>query len=60
MSYKHTVAMTVILKLETEDRLDPDELDQMIDELEYSFESDYGHVITTIEEQEIIAINRSV
>lgn len=60
MSYKHTVAMTVILKLETEDRLDPDELDQMIDELEYSFESDYGHVVTTIEEQEIIAINRSV
>ena len=60
MSYKHTVAMTVILKLETEDRLDPDELDQMIDELEHSFESDYGHVVTTIEEQEIIAINRSV
>ncbi len=60
MSYKHTIAMTVILKLETEDRLDSDELEEMINELEYSFESDYGHVVTTIEEQEIIAINRSV
>jgi len=60
MSYKHTVAMTVILKLETEDRLDPDELEQMIEELDYSFESDYGHVVTTLEEHEIVTINRSV
>jgi len=60
MSYKHTITLTVMLKLETQDRLDPDELENIMYELDYSFESEYGPVITTIDEWDTIAINRAV
>jgi hypothetical protein len=49
-----------MLKLETQDRLDPDELENIMYELDYSFESEYGPVITTIDEWDTIAINRAV
>jgi len=60
MSYKHTISLTVLLKLETQDRLDPDELENIMYELDYSFESGYGPVVTTIDDWDTIAINRAV
>jgi hypothetical protein len=49
-----------MVKLETEDRLEPDELEEIVQEIEYSFESEHGRVVTTLDEWDILAYNRSV
>jgi hypothetical protein len=60
MSYKHTISLNIILTLETSEKLDPDELEVVVQELNYNFESDYGWSATIIDDFEILSHNRKI
>ena len=58
--YKHTTNVTVKLAIVTEDRMSAEELEEVINEIEYEFAGQYGTVSTVFEDAEVISTNRAV
>lgn len=59
MSYNHTIALTVLVKISTDEKMRLDEIENIVHELDYEFNSDYGYVASHIEEVEILSHNRT-
>lgn len=56
--YKHSAMISVRLNLETEELLSAEELEELINSLDYEFSSDYAKCSTMIEDANFVSTNK--
>ena len=58
--YKHTVMLQSVLTIQTEEEMSLEELENVVNELDYEVTSEYGSVRIVSSETDFISYNKSI